>query len=246
MLKPIKDFIKTKPRLYDYINLTRAIDDELELWIDNYSRSKNRPINFIQVGASDGLRWDPIRRFIIRDKWKGVLIEPLKPVYEILRSNYSYVKNDDLIFENCAISPDKGSVEFWSYSTQFLKFLSIEDRLYYLRKSSLDKTYVEKSLSEIENREECITCYETTSLPLKKIIERYFPDNVIDLIIIDAEGRDDKVIRTIDFDVCTPKTIIYESHNLRENNQIIEKYLLEKGYSLKRIGGDTVAEFLTP
>lgn len=246
MLTLIKDFIKTKPRWYDYLNSIRAIDDELQLWIDNYSRSQNRPINFIQVGASDGLRWDPIRRFIIRDKWKGVLIEPLKPVYEILRSNYSYLKNNDLIFENCAISTDKGSVKFWSYSTQFLKSLSIEDRLYYLRKSSLDKTHVEKIFSKTEKHEECIACYETTSLTLKKIIERYFPGNVIDLIIIDAEGLDDKVIRTIDFDICFPKAIIYESHNLSENNQIIENYLLEKGYSLKRIGGDTVAESLTP
>ena len=184
---------------------------------------------------------ESIRKFIIRDKWKGVLIEPLKPVYEILRSNYSYVKNNDLIFENCAISPDKGSVKFWSYSTQFLKSLSIEEKLYYLRKSSLDRAHVEKSLSKTGKREKCIACYETTSLPLKEIIERYFPGKVIDLIIIDAEGRDDKVIRTIDFDVCTPKTIIYENHKLRGNNQIIENYLLEKGYSLKRIGGDTVA-----
>jgi hypothetical protein len=81
MLKIIKDYIKKKPRLYDFLNSIRAIDNELELWIEKYSKSKNKPINFIQVGASDGLRWDPIRRFVIRDKWKGVLIEPIKPVY---------------------------------------------------------------------------------------------------------------------------------------------------------------------
>ena len=64
MLTPIKDFIKTKPRLYDYINLIRAIDDELELWIDNYSKSQGGPINFIQVGASDGLRWNPLESLL--------------------------------------------------------------------------------------------------------------------------------------------------------------------------------------
>ena len=242
MLKLVKDFIKTKPKLYDFFNEIRTLDDELELWIDKYSQSRNRPINFIQVGASDGLRWDPIRKFIIRDNWNGVLIEPLKPVYEMLRSNYSYVKNNNLKFENCAISDKGGSIDFWSYTDQFLSSLSIEDRLFYLRKSSLHKTQVEKSLTGIDNYERCITCYETPCLPLENIIDRYFPGEIIDLIFIDAEGFDDTVIRTIDFKKCTPKTIIYENHNLGSRNEIIENYMLENGYSIQKIGGDTVAE----
>lgn len=245
MLKIIKDYIKKKPRLYDFLNSIRAIEDELELWIDEYSKSKNKPINFIQVGASDGLRWDPIRRFVIRDKWKGVLIEPINPVYEMLRSNYSYVNNNDLIFENCAISTNEGTIKFWSYSDEFLKSLSIEERLFYLRKSSLDKTLVEKSLSKIECHEDCIEWYEATSLPLENIIDRYFFGKVIDLIFIDAEGFDDQVIRTINFDKCTPRTIIYENHNLGKNKEIIENYLSKKGYSIKTMGGDTVAEFIS-
>jgi FkbM family methyltransferase len=229
--------------LYDFFNSIRDADDELEQWLDNYSKLKNKPFHFIQVGASDGLRWDPIRKFIIRDKWKGVLVEPIKPVYELLRSNYSYLKHYDLQFENCAISPSEGSIKFWSYSEHFLKPLNIEDRLYYLRKSSLDKVHVENSLSNITNCQDFIKCYETVSLPLQRIIEKHFLDKDIDLIFIDAEGFDDQVIRTIDFDKCTPNVIIYENHNLGENNRNIENYLSRKGYSITKVSGDTIAQF---
>ena len=108
MFQKIKDFIKTKPRLYDLFNERRPLAEELEIWIDDFSKTQKRAINFIQVGASDGLRWDPVRRFIIRDKWNGVLIEPLEPVYNMLVNNYAYVKQNNLKFENCAISKEKG------------------------------------------------------------------------------------------------------------------------------------------
>jgi FkbM family methyltransferase len=241
MLQLIKDHIKTKPRLYDFFNTLRPLDDELEKWIDNFSKSHNGAINFIQVGASDGLRWDPIRRFIIRDNWNGVLIEPLKPVYNMLLSNYSYVKNH-LKFENCAVSEKETSIEFWSYTEEFLNSLSIEDKLFYLRKSSLDKGKVEDSLSGIKNHMEYIKCYETPSKPLSKIISSHFPNNKIDLIFIDAEGFDDHVIRTINFENCMPTAIVYENHNLGERNEEIEDYLSEKGYVIEKAGGDTVAE----
>lgn len=242
MLGSVKEFIKSKPKFYDYLNAIRPIDDELELWIDRYSISQDKKISFIQVGANDGLRWDPIRRFIIRDKWKGVLIEPLRPVYKMLCRNYSYMNKNDLIIENCAISKDEGVVKFWSYSDEFLKPLSIENRLYYLRKSSLDKGQVEKSLPSTDRNKGYIECYETISISLEKIIDRYFPDKVPDLIFIDAEGLDDQVVKSIDFNKCTPGIIIYENHNLGDKNQIIESYLSQKGYLLKRIGGDTLAK----
>lgn len=242
MLKRIKDFIKTKPKLYDLFNERRPLAEELDIWIDSFSKTQKRSINFIQVGASDGLRWDPVRRFIIRDKWNGVLIEPLEPVFNMLVNNYAYVKQNNLKFENCAISEKNGSIMFWSYSEDFLNSLSIEVKLFYLRKSSLDKAQVEKSLLGIKNSDKIIRSYEATSKPLSEIISKYFPNNDVDLVFIDAEGFDDHVIRTINFEKCTPTAIVYESHNLGDRNDAIEDYLSKKGYTIKKLGGDTVAE----
>lgn len=243
MLRAIKEFIKTKPRVYDFFNAKRKISDDVEIWIDKFSKQNEGNINFIQVGASDGLRWDPVRRFVLRDKWKGVLIEPLNPVYKMLKNNYSYVNRGNLFFENCAISEKKGaSIDFWSYSDDFLNSLALEDKLYYLRKSSLDKKQVEQSLVDVKGGGENIMCYTTPCKSLSEIINKYFPNNKVDLIFIDAEGYDDYVIRTIDFDKCMPRAILYESHNLCKRNEEIEDYLSKKGYVITKLGGDTVAQ----
>lgn len=60
MLSFLNDFIKTKPRIYDYLNAMRPIKDDVSVWLDDFSKSNNKMLNFIQVGANDGLRWDPL------------------------------------------------------------------------------------------------------------------------------------------------------------------------------------------
>ena len=43
---------------------------------------------FIQVGANDGRTGDPIRKHIERYQWRGLLLEPLPNVFEVLTRNY--------------------------------------------------------------------------------------------------------------------------------------------------------------
>ena len=241
-MKALKNFIKTKPVIYDLLNSMRPIKDDVEVWLDGFSKRNSRQINFIQVGASDGLRWDPLRRFILRDRWKGVLIEPLLPVYEMLKANYSHATQCKLSFENCLVSKDSGDGEIWTYSDGFLRSLKIEERLYYLRKSSLDKKAVERSLAGLSNIEELVVSHKVSSLPLSAIIEKHFSGQNVDLVFIDAEGHDDAVIRTIDFSKCIPKAIVYESHNLGRRNEEIKSFLGSLGYRVTQLSGDAVAE----
>ena len=242
MFNSIKNFIKTKPKIYDMLNAIRPIKSEAEVWLDRFSKLNDRTVKFIQVGASDGLRWDPVRRFILRDNWSGVLIEPIYPVYRMLINNYSYAKRKNLFFENCAISnEDCDSIDFWLCSDDFLNSLTFEKRLYYLRKSSLDRKHVERFLREVGGADQKIECYKTRCMTLNAIIEKYFLDNKVDLIFIDAEGHDDYVIRTINFEKCMPKAIFYESHNLGSRNNVIKHYLSLQGYTIAQLGGDAVA-----
>jgi hypothetical protein len=243
MLKSFKELIKTKPRIYDLLDSMRPIRGDLECWLDDFSRRRGGPVRFIQVGASDGLRWDPVRRFVIRDLWTGVLIEPLFPVYEMLVQNYSYVNKGQLFFENCIITNEKdASIDFWSYSKPFLDTLSLEDRLFYLRKSSVSREQVEAALRGSNHADDVISCYKTKSMALSDVIEKYFPHGEVDLVFIDAEGHDDHVVRTIDFQKSKPAAVVYEAHNLsKERGAAIEKFLVRHGYRLTRLGGDTVA-----
>lgn len=237
MINFIKSIIKKYPKIYDYINSFRPIVDDVEIWIDTFSRT-NKRLNFIQVGANDGLRWDPLRRFILRDGWSGVLIEPIFPVFKMLKNNYSYVKND-LVFENCIISNHDGFIDFYTVSDEFLKNLSTEKKLFYLRKSSIYKDNLSRHVGDI-NSADCIVSYQVRCLKLDFIIDKYFFDKNLDLVFIDAEGHDDDVIKSIDFNKCKPRAIFYESHNLGSKNEQIKLLLSSNGYEIIQFKGDAV------
>jgi FkbM family methyltransferase len=199
-------------------------------------------VNFVQIGTNDGLRWDPVRRFIIRDDWNGVLVEPLPPVFELLKKNYAHVTNRKLVFANVAVSSDDSeSFKFWSFSKSFCDSLSIEDRLYYLRKSSTDRRLVEANLKGFDDIQTMIECYTVPALSVNTLLDKYWDGDPIDLIFIDAEGHDDRIIRAIDFARIQPAAILYESHNLRERKQGIQEYLQSRGYTVTDLVGDSVA-----
>src|ERR1043165_8619029 len=59
---------------------------------------------FIQVGAHDGLHYDPIRPWVEKFHWSGVLAEPQPIIFKRLVENY---KNEpQLKFENVAIGKE--------------------------------------------------------------------------------------------------------------------------------------------
>ena len=62
---------------------------------------------FVQIGACDGVFVDPIHRFIIKHRWRGVLVEPVPYLFNLLMQNY---EGYNLIFENVAIS-DKEEIK---------------------------------------------------------------------------------------------------------------------------------------
>ena len=67
---------------------------------------------FVQIGANDGFNNDPIHRYIKRDQWSGILLEPLRDVYE----NYLcrlYRKNKNVINLNAALDIEDRSMPIY-------------------------------------------------------------------------------------------------------------------------------------
>ena len=63
--------------------------DIFDLVINNYiSKNKDQLFYFIQVGAHNGLKNDPINKYIRQNGWKGILIEPQKNIFNELKENY--------------------------------------------------------------------------------------------------------------------------------------------------------------
>ena len=240
MKRMVKDFIRTRPALYDVLkSLKRRFGNQPDPtydWFDQFSRSQPS-VRFVQIGAADGLRNDPIREFVLRDGWQGVLIEPLPDVFELLKRNYGPRRG--LTFLNAAISDTDGSLSFWTFQEAFLKALPTEQRLNYLQKASFDKNHVRKFLagaSEDVLKELHVPCRTLTS-----ILQEHMPQG-FDLLVIDAEGHEPRIIHSVTTFTLKPKAIFFESHNIPRGEMTALTGILESaGYRVEQIEGDSVA-----
>jgi len=249
MIESIKDYIRTKPQLYDSFKafkrqFVKQSDPTFD-YLNTFSKSHNRKVNFVQIGANDGLRNDPIREFIIRDCWKGILIEPLPIAFNLLINNYSYIHNPDLIFVNAAVSSiDQENLTFYSFKEKYLTKLSFEEKMDMLRKASFIRKHVEAFIGD-KDPDDVIQEIEVPCLKFNSLLKQYWGNKkVLDLLVIDAEGYEPDIIKSIDYTDIRPSVIFFESHHLGVEKERLFHFLEKKGYSLKEIGGDTVATSL--
>ncbi len=67
--------------MFFYKVLYRPAKGSLDDFTDRFSRS-TPGVTVVQIGANDGINNDPIHKFIKRDNWQGVLLEPQKYVFD--------------------------------------------------------------------------------------------------------------------------------------------------------------------
>jgi FkbM family methyltransferase len=238
-----KSLIKRHPRVFDLIIriIKRGLmgrRDPLYDVLDRFSRSHGGGISFVQIGANDGLRNDPIREFIVRDEWMGVLIEPLPPVFEMLRQNYAYLESSrKLTFENAAISSTGAPLAFYTASGALLKTLPLEGQLDLLRKSSCSREHLAQFVSNPSD----VVRVETPSATVEAMIQRHFAENAIDLLVIDAEGHEAVILRSLDFDRTRIGAILFECDHLGPERKDIFGLLEKHGYAIDEIKRDAFA-----
>ncbi len=77
--------------------------------LDATFQGLGRDIFFVQIGAMDGVTFDPIHKFVTGLGWRGLLVEPIPYLNKKLQDNY---KNcDGLIFADTAIADFEGTIE---------------------------------------------------------------------------------------------------------------------------------------
>jgi len=234
--------IRSSPRLFDALKrVKRAVRHEPDpayAFFSRYSRMRGNRINFLQIGANDGMRNDPFREFIVGG-WRGILVEPIPQAFALLRSNYAYVA-DRLVFLNAAVTRDDGSLVLYTFDQKFLAGLPIEKRLDYLRKVSFDRSHVEHFITADERwaiKETVVPC-----LSIGTILAKHWDNSPVHLLAIDAEGHEPAIIGGIDFTTFKPETIFYESHTLEAPVAAqVTELLATHGYTSFTVLGDTVA-----
>jgi FkbM family methyltransferase len=186
---------------------------------------------FVQIGSNDGKKNDPLNEYIRKNGWKGILVEPDIANFKKLTDNYKQVNG--LIFENVGIGPERGEMLFYK-----LKDIRDNEPGWYDQVGSFDKKTFIKNIEyghELENR--------MTALPLQVIT---FDDLLqknnfwkVDLLHIDAEGFDYKILRSIDFARHDIQILIFEGEWMTQSElKEIIQYLRKYNYRIFRSGID--------
>ena len=199
-----KNFIKNQRILSEisYLNIDKL------LW---FLFEKKKIKNLIQVGANDGLRFDKLNKFIKKYYPLAILVEPIINDFNDLKKNYKGYKN--IFFENVAIS-DNNQIKYL-YKIKSDKISLYDDHVRGL--NSFEFNHLIKHGVKAQHIEK----EEIKSLQIKDLIKKYNLNN-LDLLMIDAEGYDARIVS--DF---------IKNTNLRPF--IIFEYIHIKNLELKRL-----------
>ncbi len=193
---------------------------------------------FIQVGSNDGTTMDPFYDLVTSNKsWRGILIEPVPYLFDRLCANYN---NDTrFIFVNKAISDSAKQLPFYYISADAEKSLKGIIPSYYEQLGSFDRNHLVKYTGTYI--EPFIMTVQVACTTLDAALEEHSISQ-IDLIDIDTEGHDFKVLSQLNLDKYHPLAIVYEHKLLSDKEQAMAvERLSMHGYVSRIYGDDTIA-----
>lgn len=238
----VADFFRARPALYDIARQARlrliGPRSQIGRQLDQYTRTKAGNLTFLQIGASDGLRNDPLRDFVVRDRWSGVFVEPLPDVFPLLKKNYARLAaRGNLRFVNAAVSSRSASLPFYTFSNTFLSKKPLEERLHLLRKASFERAQV----LPFATREENITVIEVPCLGIRDLLAGHYPEGRLSLLALDVEGHEQEILAEIDFDAIRIGAVLFETWNLGNRRDAVFGLLQQNGYRIEEAEGDALA-----
>lgn len=228
MKKKVKELFR-----YFGINITKLGNTEilLESFIAKYKKNDNN-FFFIQVGANNGIRYDPIFKVVNELNIEGVVIEPIKEYYDELVENYS--KHSGVTPVNVAIYSDNTKLTIHRVK----KDNDLPDWANGI--ASLDPNHHKKTKIPKSNMIEEIV----KGITFEVLLNNY-NINRVDFLQIDTEGYDYDILKLFPFDKFKPKLIHFE-HSLENGNMSFEQYdeihsmLIRMGYRTIMNINDTI------
>ena len=181
--------------------------DGEDIFIVEYFRKKNNGF-YIDVGC-----YHPIHRnntYLLHKKgWSGINID----IHQFSIDLFNYLRPDDVNL-NCAIS-NKNEVTEMFYQKELSQISTIEKQQAKIAfQGNIKKSKIQ-------------------SLTLDALLEKInFTDKKLDLLDIDVEGADLKVLKGFNFEKFKPELICVEIHEKDIKNSEIYKYLSNFSYEL--------------
>ena len=210
-----KAFLKAIVKAPELVELD--VSEFISLW------GPHKISSFITIGANDGVRNDPLLGFIEKFNWQGILVEPMPENFKKLKANHQH--NQNLILENVGIAEADGLFDFY-----YVKDIGPEDPDWLSQISSFNKETFYKNIVGVPDIESRIGVMGVPGITFDRLLSRH-DINHIDLIMIDTEGFDYKILSSIDLKKYNPKMIVFEYEWLT-NHEIkqAKRQLWDAGY----------------
>ena len=189
---------------------------------------------FIEIGANDGEQDDHLHAHILASRWRGLMVEPVPYVFERLRRNYAGV--DRVTLENAAIADRDGALPFF-YLAEAPEGEVVPN--WYTEIGSFSRDLVlghGHLIGNIEDRlvETSVPCLTFESLCRKHGVEQ------LDLMLIDTEGYDAQILRSVDLAARHPRLLVYEHYHLSPEQRFdCERLVAAAGYRTLAEGFNT-------
>ncbi|MEY3565144.1 MAG: hypothetical protein RJA23_1314 [Bacteroidota bacterium] len=229
-----------------YRNFYNPKKGSLSDFLSQYSKSKPGNFTVVQIGANDGITHDPIHKFIKRDDWKGVLLEPQPDVFHEFLTKI-YAKNKGIRPLCAAIGEKDGSQPIYKVGFSTMRWATglasfSKEKIEQAFKDGIVASNCKRFGIEIPaDQSQWISQEEVQVIAPATLIQTYGLDH-IDLLQIDAEGYDLEVIRIFDIPKTRPQAIIFENVGLNAADYAACLQLLEEqNYQLKKFGPNTLA-----
>ena len=176
--------------MIEFINFVKSKISEL--------RNSNPSLNFIQIGAYDGVSFNDMANLTLLPTDKGIFIEPNNQIFDVLKNNKIYFK--DSTFLKIAIIPNS----------------DFDHNVFYIDQQGGQSTFVQNVFNDkihISEQVETLT------------VDEFYNKHVnfdIDVCFLDCEGYDHDIIKTL-LNLQKPKILYFESWNtITLNNQLNE------------------------
>jgi FkbM family methyltransferase len=191
---------------------------------------------FVEIGANDGDQHDHLRPFILSRAWAGIMVEPVPYVFERLEANYA--SQSRVVTANVAIAERDGTLPFY-HLVDATPQERAELPSWYDGIGSFSRDAVLSHADQIPDIERRIVRQDVPALTFASLCNRHGVEKV-DLVVIDTEGYDDRVLKSIDLAAHRPRLIVYEHfHLMSEDRAACRAYVEGAGYETMEEGFDT-------
>lgn len=206
----------------------------LHYFLNSLGALRGSDVFMLQVGAMDGKTFDPIHEYVNRFGWGGLLVEPIEEFYKQLCATYA--ANPNMRFANVAIADHTGKTTMHRVAAQHIDNNEVPKWA-----RGVSSIYNNRNALDFEAIRPYVVQQKVACTTLPDLLSQY-EVATIDLLQIDTEGYDYRVLKQLDFEKYHPLVIHMEIVNLPPEEQAACKQLLDKqGYLHAKMGYDLLA-----